>query len=137
LQAANDNRTPAEHRAIIAGNPKPTNRQWKGNRWPTSARLIAQGCPHMAMALNDWAALQSGPVTCVANDDWVDPDDAEAGEMLETRWDNLMTTQSARQTIKLEAAGEDWKPHEERFDTPRRNDRAKAAPPTGSYRNNG
>lgn len=92
----------------------------------------------MAMALNDWAALQALPVATVANDNWVDAEDAdEASAPAEWHFDNIMTTQSARLTIKLEAEGKPWRPADERFDTPRRNDRAKAPPPAGSYRYNG
>jgi hypothetical protein len=91
----------------------------------------------MAMAINHWATFQSLPVMCVANDNFIDPEDAEAGDEPERRFDNLMTTQSARQTIKLHAKGEPWCPADERFDTPRRNDRTKAPPPDGSHRYNG
>ncbi|ABE62529.1 hypothetical protein Nham_1713 [Nitrobacter hamburgensis X14] len=139
LQAANDNyRTPAEHLAIVASNPKPTNRPHKATSRQQPARLLAEDCPHMAMALNDWATLQALPVMTVANDNYVDAEDSDDGSApAEWHFDNLMTTQSARLTVKLEAEGKPWRPGEERFDTPRRNNRSKAPPPVGSHRYNG
>lgn len=138
----NDNRTPSTHRSIAA---EQANRQRRGNvrpyrssHWPQAERLqYEDGGVHMIGAMLDWRAFNASPVTCIANDNYIEPEDTEAGQEQEHRFDNLMTTQSARLTIKLQADGKLWRPSEERFDIPHQNDRARAEPGPGQYKENG
>lgn len=139
----NTNRTPAQHRVVTEqqrakqGAREP--RQHKAEESPVRARLISEGCPHMAKSLNDWARLQELPQMCVANDNAIENQDGSDDDAAPMAWrfDNIMTTQSARRTIKLHKEGKRWRPGDERFDTPRRNNRKNSAPPAGSYRYNG
>lgn len=134
----NDNRAPTDHRAATADLPDKNPRPYRSSHWPQAERLqYEDGGSHMIAAMMDWRAFNAAPVMCVANDNYVEPEDAEAGEEQERRFDNLMTTQSARLTVSLHKAGKPWRPSDERFDTPRRNDRAKSAPGPGQYRANG
>lgn len=136
------NRKPADHRDTIAeqaaSQPRGNIRTYRSNHWPQAERLSQDdGGRDMVRALVGWREFNAMPVMCVANDNFIDPDDAEAGEEQERRFDNLMTTQTARQTIALHRAGKAWCPSEERFDRPHQNDRARAAPGPGQYKVNG
>jgi hypothetical protein len=139
LQAANDNyRSPAEHRAIADAMPSKNPRPYRYTRWPQAERLAKDiGGKDMIEAMLKWRRREELPVMCVANDNYVEPEDAEAGEEPERRFDNIMDHDSADRTVALHEAGLSWKPGEERFDRPRRNDRAKAEPPPGQYKVNG
>ncbi|MCA6098851.1 hypothetical protein [Bradyrhizobium australafricanum] len=137
MQAANDNnRTPAEHRAVVAaqaadqpeGNPRPYN----ASQWPQGARLCAIGRQDLVRGLNDWQRLNAAPVLCVANDNWSD----EPEGLPAPSFDNRMETWTAERIIARHKAGKDWRPPNEVFDRPRRNDAAKSIP-VGLYRANG
>lgn len=91
----------------------------------------------MISALIDWRSFTSQPSVCVANDNFVDQEDAEAGEEQERRFDNRMDHDTADRTVALHAKGKSWRPSGERFDRPHRNDRARAAPGPGTYTMNG
>lgn len=142
---ANDNaRSPEEHRAIVAAQtinqPKGASRQYRSTRWPTAERHTAEdGGPYMTGALIGWRNFTAQPQVCVANDNF--PEDSDAADPhapeVQRRFDNRMDHDTADRTVALHAAGKPWQPGEERFDRPRRNDRAKAPPPPGSYRYNG
>ena len=141
--AANDNyRTPAEHRAITTqqaakqpdGNPRP----YRYSRWPQAERLQADiGGEDMIAAMMDWRKREGLPIMCVANDNFIDPEESEAGEEQERIFDNLMDHDTADRTVALHVAGKAWKPGDERFDRPHKNDRAKAPPGPGQYKVNG
>lgn len=115
-------------------------RPYRYTRWPTAERLQhEEGGKEMIAALTDWRAFNAPPMMCVANDNF--PEDSDTAdphsEQPEYRFDNRLTHDSADRTVALHAAGKPWRPGEEHFDRPRRNDRAKAPPPAGAYRYNG
>lgn len=136
------NRTPADHRAVTAEQaehqPRGNIRAYRSSRWPQAERLHGEiGGRFMVSALIGWRDFNAMPQMCVANDNYLDPDDAEAGEDQERRFDNRIDHDTADRTVALHAAGKAWRPGEERFDRPHRNDRAKAVPGPGQYRVNG
>lgn len=134
----NDNRSPAEHRSITATLPAKNPRPYRSSHWPQAERLqYEDGGSDMIAAMVGWRAFTAQPVVCVANDNYVDPEDAEAGEEQERRFDNRIDHDTADRTVALHAKGKSWHPGEERFDRPHRNDRARAAPGTGQYKVNG
>lgn len=109
-------------------------RRYRSARWPTAERHAGEeGGKHMTGALIGWRDFTAPPVVCVANDNYREEDEPERGPV---HFDNLIDTDTADRTVALQAAGEPWRPEEERFTRPRRNDPAKSTP-AGMFTMNG
>lgn len=141
--AANDNtRTPEDHRAITTEQsttqPKGNTRPYRYSRWSQAERLQHDiGGKYMIDAMLKWREREGMPVMCVANDNYIDPEDMEAGDEHERTFDNLIDHDTADRTVALHKAGKPWDPGEERFERPHKNDRGKALPGPGQYKANG
>jgi len=134
--------SPEDHRATIGqqsdSQPKGNARPYRSSHWPQAERLRHDiGGSHMILAMTGWRSFNAAPVMCVANDNYIEPEDAEAGEEQERRFDNRLDHDTADRTVALHSSGKSWQPGEERFTRPHRNDRAKAAPGPGQYKANG
>lgn len=131
-------RTPAEHRATTAeqsaAQPRGNIRTYRSNRWPQAERLHGDvGGRFMVTALIGWRDFNAMPQMCVANDNFTD---ADSEEVEPPRHDLRMDTITGDRVVALHKAGRSWRPDEERFDRPRRND-PERAPAAGIYRMNG
>lgn len=109
-------------------------RPYRYARWPTAERLQHEdGGKEMIGALMTWRTFNSPPTMCVANDNFRD-DDEPAVEPLPH--DLRMDTITAERVTALHRAGRSWRPDDERFDRPRRNDPTKSMP-AGTFKANG
>jgi hypothetical protein len=141
LIAANDNRAPAEHRAIVdeqaTTQPRGNTRPHRGAQWPTAARLASDGCQDMIAAMMDWRAFTAQPIVAVANDNYEDTDDSGADQVREpANYDNRLLHDTADRTVALHEAGKEWRPDDERFSQPHRNDPGRSVP-VGMFTFNG
>ena len=139
--AANDNRSPAAHRAIVddqatqqpTGNPRPH----RGTKWPTAARHATEdGGKYMTDAMMGWRAFTAQSVVCVANDNFAGDDYEGTEELVPYNHDNRLLHDTGDRTVALHEAGKPWEPGEERFSQPHRNDPARSIP-VGTYIVNG
>ncbi|MGR4929038.1 hypothetical protein ACIPUD_19915 [Bradyrhizobium sp. CAR08] len=139
--AANDNRAPVAHRAIVEtqatqqprGNPRPH----RGNRWPTAERHATEdGGKFMTHAALGWRAFTAQPKLCVANDNFAGDDYEGTEELVPFNHDNRLLHDTAERTVALHATGKEWLPEEERFTQPRRNQPGRSMP-AGTYTMNG
>jgi hypothetical protein len=135
---ANDNRDPAEHRACVTSQataqPRGNTRPHRGAQWPQAARLgNDDGGKFMIEAMMGWRTRNAMPVLCVANDNWSDnPDKPRQEPPVDLRMD----ADTADRTVALHDASKSWRPDEERFDRPHRNQPERSMP-VGTYTMNG
>lgn len=137
-------RTPTAHRAITAeqadNQPRGNIRTYRSNRWPQAERLHGDvGGRFMVSALIGWRDFNAVPTMCVANDNYEGEErNVEAGDTVreQPNTDLRMDTITGDRVVALHAKGKSWRPDEERFDRPRRND-PERAPAAGIYTING
>lgn len=134
------NRTPTEHRATTATPPAKNPRPYRSTHWPQAERLqYEDGGQHMIGALVGWRSFNAMPVMCVANDNYEgEEQNVEAGDAVrdQPNTDLRMDTITGDRVVALHKAGRTWRPDEERFDRPRRNN-PERAPAYGIYKING
>ncbi|MET4371567.1 hypothetical protein ABIA99_004266 [Bradyrhizobium sp. LB12.1] len=140
--AANDNRAPEAHRALVEAQaitqPRGNVRPHRGNRWPHAERLANDvGGKEMIQATLNWRDFTARPQVCIANDNYEDIDDSGADQVREpVAYDNRLLHDTANRTVALHAAGKEWRPDDERFTQPHRNDPGRSVP-VGMFTFNG